>query len=338
MMKVGKIIRYMAILVAMAALGAACGKKGPPKIPIKLKETVYARFAATPYRGGALLTWEESEDLPSPAQGEWAMYRIIRKEGDGEYLEAASLTIQEKGGGVRYQYADLDLVPDSEYSYLIQLLTNDQRVGSVSPELKVRPADGPAAPTGLSADPGDGQVILSWKRPAGEEDSGAHNIFRRDLEGKFNFLAPINRGPVTETTFTDSGVENGKEYCYTVNGTDRREDISLEGPGSPEICARPSDSTPPAAPADLTFTRGTGFVILNWSESSEADVAGYRIYRHLGKDGRFSLLTHGLLSSPYYKDESIKPGSVYYYAVTSVDSSVAANESPFSKVLKISIP
>ena len=58
----------------------------------------------------------------------------------------------------------------------------------------------------------------------------------------------------------------------------------------------------------------------------------------MGVDGRFRILSPGLLSSPFYKDESIKPGSVYYYAVTTVDSSAAANESPFSKVLKINIP
>lgn len=88
----------------------------------------------------------------------------------------------------------------------------------------------------------------------------------------------------------------------------------------------------------------SGKAFLSWNASTESDVSGYRIYYGTSKrtgdcpqGGYAKKIDVGNKTS--YKIENLKPNSIYYFSVTSYDSS--GKESCFSeeiqKTIKISI-
>lgn len=83
------------------------------------------------------------------------------------------------------------------------------------------------------------------------------------------------------------------------------------------------DVTPPAIPTGLMATAGNGFVLLDWQDNNEQDLAGYRVYRSQG--GAFTQISGGVLSGSGYNDLSVSNGTTYLYQVTAED--VIGNES-----------
>jgi len=90
------------------------------------------------------------------------------------------------------------------------------------------------------------------------------------------------------------------------------------------------DTTPPAAPLGLAVqTSGAGALRLTWTANSEADLAGYRVYRSPTAGGSYALISGvSLVSTASYLDENLEGRKTYYYVVTAVDAS--GNESPHS--------
>ncbi|MGY1681907.1 pectinesterase family protein [Geodermatophilus sp. SYSU D01176] len=95
----------------------------------------------------------------------------------------------------------------------------------------------------------------------------------------------------------------------------------------------PVDTTAPAAPAGLVATGGNGVVELSWTADTDADLAGYRVYRAAGTSveaTEANRVTAELLIGTAFADRSVVSGTGYTYAVTAVDR--AGNESPASPV------
>ena len=73
------------------------------------------------------------------------------------------------------------------------------------------------------------------------------------------------------------------------------------------------------APTGLVSRTGDQSVILHWDPNSEANLAGYRVYRSTNSLGTFALQTSSLLTSAGFCDLlSIKNSQTYYYQVTAV--------------------
>lgn len=74
-----------------------------------------------------------------------------------------------------------------------------------------------AAPTGLAVTASASQqVALSWSAVTG---AGGYNVYRSPLTG--GGFVRVNSAPVTGTSFTDTGLRNGREYFYVVRALDR---------------------------------------------------------------------------------------------------------------------
>ena len=87
----------------------------------------------------------------------------------------------------------------------------------------------------------------------------------------------------------------------------------------------------PAAPAALSATVTNRRVSITWNENSESDLVGYYVYQSVGSDSSFSRLTGDLLTETAYQGSApLSPNTIYYYAVTAVDSN--GKESAFSSV------
>jgi hypothetical protein len=91
----------------------------------------------------------------------------------------------------------------------------------------------PAAPTGLSATPGNGQVSLSWNSVAG---ASAYTIYH-----VVNGVA-AQEGTSTSATFVDGGLTNGQVYTFAVTAVSSSGVSGLSG----QVTAVPRGPAPPA--------------------------------------------------------------------------------------------
>lgn len=101
------------------------------------------------------------------------------------------------------------------------------------------------------------------------------------------------------------------------------------------------DIEAPAAPTQFTATVGETSVQFSWAANTEADLAGYRVFR--SEDGiSYNRLT-SLVATTSFTDSNIKPATTYYYRLAAVDTSnnesisvmttVTTKESPTSNAL-----
>jgi hypothetical protein len=77
-------------------------------------------------------------------------------------------------------------------------------------------------------------------------------------------------------------------------------------------------------------------VALTWDASKSLGVIGYYVYRGTVSEGPYTKLTLSALPETQYTDTSVQAGHIYYYVVTSVDSSGV--ESDYSGQVSVTIP
>ncbi|MGH8490332.1 MAG: LamG-like jellyroll fold domain-containing protein [Gammaproteobacteria bacterium] len=86
-----------------------------------------------------------------------------------------------------------------------------------------------------------------------------------------------------------------------------------------------ADTTPPEQPSGLTGTSSNSGVFLNWTANTEADLAGYDVYRGPNGSGSFTRLNNALVTNAQF-DDTLAPNGILDYTVTAVDRD--GNESP----------
>lgn len=169
---------------------------------------------------------------------------------------------------------------------------------------------------------------------------------------------PANPSTTTAGT-VDTTAAMGHTYNYfaqrvrtvTLNG----QPLEIKSDPSPVVTLVMRDTFPPKTPtgletisgvaapdASVAGTPGNPYIDLSWEPNSEADLAGYRVYRQLARpdgspQGPLARLTELPIAAPAYRDVAVKPGQGYIYSVTAVDA--AGNESaPSAKALEVVSP
>lgn len=185
----------------------------------------------------------------------------------------------------------------------------------------------PASSVFISTEPDDEQLTISWNLNVPWTNS-SFEVFR-DIGGTWTAV-----GTSTTTSFVDTGLVNGQEYCYLVISTGAYSDASIVSPllnWSQEVCGTPVDRTPPCAPAvviDNDCERPLN--TLSWNNPNEScadDTEGYRIYFTDSISGAFQLIAtiSGAENTTY---EHVNGSSVAgCYQVTALDT--MGNESAF---------
>jgi hypothetical protein len=136
-------------------------------------------------------------------------YRIFRAEADGQPQQLADTDGPP--------YLDTSTSYGIRYRYLVQAIAADNQWSMVSEPAEITPVDTfpPAVPEGVSAVPTPQSIELSWTRNT-ETNFRGYNVFRSVDNGPFEKIAPLIEFP----TFSDSKVEPGKRYRYTVSAVD----------------------------------------------------------------------------------------------------------------------
>jgi hypothetical protein len=92
-----------------------------------------------------------------------------------------------------------------------------------------------------------------------------------------------------------------------------------------------TDSTPPAAPANVVASAGDAAATLTWSANTESDLAGYNVYRDTSLPVATTTPLNGstLISSTSFPDTGLVNGTTYHYVVEAVDTSGNKAAAPF---------
>jgi hypothetical protein len=89
--------------------------------------------------------------------------------------------------------------------------------------------------------------------------------------------------------------------------------------------SQPPDTTAPANPTGLTAAAGNGQVSLDWADNSEADLAGYNVYRSTTSGSGYARVNGALVTQSAFTSTGLTNGTQYFFVVRAVDTS--GNES-----------
>ncbi|MGO8669784.1 MAG: fibronectin type III domain-containing protein [Capsulimonadaceae bacterium] len=160
-----------------------------------------------------------------------------------------------------------------------------------------------AAPTGLTATGGSGQISLSW---IGSSGATSYSIFRGTSSGGEGSTAIAG---VSGTSYTNSGLSAGTTYYYAVEAVNASSTSAPSGEASATVLAGP--------PTSLTATAGNAQVALSWTAGGGA--TSYNVYRGTASGGESSTAI-GASSGTAYTDTGLTNGVAYYYKVAGVDA------------------
>jgi hypothetical protein len=169
----------------------------------------------------------------------------------------------------------------------------------------------PAAPA-LTITAGDNLASLSWTAVG----SSTYDVFRNETGCNAGFTK-IASG-TSATALTDTAVANGLTYYYQVTAFPAGNESCAS---TPSTCVAVSPvaapCVPPAAPASLTATAGTGSVALSWAAVSGA--GEYHVLRSTVSGGPYTQVGVASGASTSFTDSGLAAGT-YFYVVRAANS------------------
>jgi hypothetical protein len=259
--------------------------------------------------------------------------------------------------------------PTGDVTYAVEVLNRDWRGAGLSNRVSVPAVPTLPPPADFAAQlTGDG-VFLTWSDlgeasvPLSVLPSVQHRyrVYRRDLgSGKDVLAGEIRMGKAGPMSFLDSTFEWEKTYAYRINVLsvtrwrpskcpptqsdvtafpDCISEATIEGVDSAEVHVVTHDVFPPAVPTGLqAVASGEGqkpFIDLIWAPVTNADLAGYNVYRR-DATGASTKVNSELVKSSAYRDSAVAAGTTYVYSVSAVD--LRGNESAKSEEASEQVP
>ncbi len=268
---------------------------------------------ATSGDGHVRLDWRAPLDEGDEPLTGYRIYRGLSEDAVSAYQTVDIFTIS---------YVDESVTNGQTYYYAVQALS-DLGDGVLSPVVNATPMGAPGAPLNLAAEPGDGQVTLSWEAP---EDDGGSPIEGYFLYRGMSEASVLMFTQVEEATYTDTGLMNGETYYYKVSAFNS----VGEGDLSSVLVATPM--TLPDAPGDLVIEASVGSLEIRWTrpvETGGSAIIMYRLYRGMDPS-TMELLEELSPTITLHVDSDVVGGQSYYYKVTAVTK---AGEGPSSDVV-----
>ena len=350
------------VLTAVLCL-AACGTPGAPRPPSLELPRPVTDLAATRQGDKVTLTWtapRETTDKqnirhPGPV-------RICRGVNTTAMVQCPQVSELPPAPAVakgakpeQRTYTDtlpMDLQqqnPTGFATYALELLNGRGRSAGLSNQVEVPLAPTLPPPSNVRAQVTPEGVVLTWTGVLHEHEAPElrhlYRVYRRTPETPaWSVVGEVQLSTDPHARFVDTGFEWEKTYLYRVvvvtsviRGGAAAVQVESEPSADVEVFAH--DVFPPAAPAGLqAVASGVGqppFVDLTWAPNTEADLAGYNVYRHQAGQQPVKINTE-LVKAPAYRDREVTAGHNYFYAVTAVD--LRGNESPRSAEASESVP
>ncbi len=342
-----------AALIA-ALMTAGCGTPGAPLPPsLNLPDPV-TDLRAVRTGNQVALTWTMPKKNTDKLLLKGSIpVRVCRKEATENCAVAPrSLTLAPEATG-----AFTDTLPPEEaagvpraLAYFVEVNNARGRSAGASNVAQVLAGEAPSAIAGLSAQVRKGGVALHWSADPQQQPTTDIRLHRKLLTPKADakpkaqsgLLAPAPE-PLERTLLVESGGEAGqvpdraldKETSFgqvyeyraqrvarvTVDG----QTLELAGPLSDAVRVETLDVFPPEVPTGLAAVASAGdaatgaFVDLNWQPVTDADLAGYAVYRRESGAAWQRISSAQPIVGPAFHDRNVRLGHTYNYAVSAID-------------------
>jgi fibronectin type 3 domain-containing protein len=158
----------------------------------------------------------------APADTDLAGYNVYR----GTTTEFPLTTPLNSGLVSGVTYSDVTGIVGTPYFYVVKAVDTSGNSSTISNEATATPlADTtpPAAPSGLTAMPGDHQLTLNWTANT-EGDKAGYNVY---LFTEPSTYTKLNTIPLANPSYTPTNLTNGTTYTYTVTCVDTHANESL---------------------------------------------------------------------------------------------------------------
>lgn len=174
-------------------------------------------------------------------------------------------------------------------------------------------ASAPAAPNGLTAVGGTGQVTLSWTSVS---NATSYNVYYATTAG----VTKVNGTKITSVSspYVQTGLAAGTTYFYVVTAVNSSGESAASAQASAGTASTPPLPTVPAAPTGVIATGGTNQVTLSWSAVNAA--ASYNVYYATTSGVTKTNGTRISSATSPAVQTGLTAGTTYYYIVTAVNS------------------
>lgn len=232
-------------------------------------------LSAVPGNEQVTLAW------PAP-DGVVVDYRIDVRIGTGPWTTFADEVTTTTGGIVT------GLTNGTTYNFRVAAMVDPVTVASYTSVIAATPRTVPAAPTDVTATPGNRQVSLSWTPP---QDGGTAIIdyvveYRTTVDGLW---ATFVDGTSAEPNVIVTGLLNGTSYDFRLTSA------NVVGASEVSSAVTAVPRTVPGAPGVVTATPGAGRLLLSWSAPSTtgaAPITDYVIEYKLATGLSWSIAPH----------------------------------------------
>ena len=265
--------------------------------------------------GSAILRYQIQQAQTVAGSTTHTEWTNIQNSGPGE-TNASSYTVTGLTNGIPYAFG-------------IRAV-NSVGTGRESYSDTAIPRTIPGAPTGLTAEPGDGQVRLQWTAPIsdGGNPINSYEYQQKTSSTPFGSWINISGSNANTTEHTVTGLTNGTNYTFRVHAKNQT------GEGLPSNEASATPVTVPSVPQNFTLTPGNGRVRLDWTApASDGGNAILRYeYRHKAGADSFTTWTNvpgSNINTTQYTVTGLTNGTLYTFeirAATATTKGMAASE------------
>ena len=356
-------LSHLLLLASATWLLTSCATIAPPQPPSLDLPKPPLDLRATRKGNRVTLTWSipilttDRQTIRNVGPTRICRTTFEMKECRTPVAEAPPLaSTPSKNSGQRPKESFTDTLPaelENENStgyitYAVEVLNRLGRGAGLSNQARVLLAPTLPPPQDFQAQVTSRGVVLSWAKLTVPQQlpDNIHFVIRayRREEGSPQQSAVGEVAVGSEPTLTDAEIQWQKTYEYhaetvTVVREPNGNEAQVEGDDTPDVKVFANDVFPPAVPSGLQAVfSGPGqspFIDLVWAPVTDADLAGYNVYRQ-EEGGEAVKLNSEPLKTPSYRDNDVSAGKSYLYSVTSID--FRGNESARSEEASETVP
>ncbi len=290
---------------------------------VSITAAAYTQPAAP--AGFAAKANDKQVELKWGADKKYAQYRIYRAlAAKGKPQDTLTIMLsddqQKLAAKNEFFYTDKDSLIQNGKTYYYKICGVDffGNETKLSTEITATPDDmtPPNAVYGFKTQLKDKAVKLSWWKSK-DADCTGYNLYKSPNE-KSGFVK-LNATLIakTDTVYIDKSVKEAEQYFYYLEAVDKKGNGAKTETASYVI----PDMTPPAVPKNLSARTDTGKIYLTWDKNTEADLAGYYVFRALSNEpSNFQLLNPKPIANNSFMDTLPKEANNYFlYRICAAD-------------------